>query len=343
MHRITVFCILAITLLAALSAGCDPRLAAFVAGMDGANPSRINIFDGFFFQRRSSFLMFDAAFTGGVRVASGDVNGDGLPDLIGGAGPGGGPFVKVRHGRTGETIFNFLAYDTAFLGGVFVAAGDVNGDGKADIIAGAGAGGPPNVKVFSGLDGSALQSFFAYDVTFLGGVTVAAGDVNGDGRADIITGVGGGAGPQVKVFDGTNQAVLHSFFAYDSRFNGGGFVAAGDVNGDGRADVITGAGAGGGPHVKVFNGVSGAELSSFFAFDTNFTGGVRVAVADVNGDSVPDIVAGTGPGAPAEIRTFNGRDNSQIGSAIHPFESAFVDGIHVTTGSYPLSSLAALQ
>jgi hypothetical protein len=343
MKRLSVLSIFTIMSLATLSTGCDPRIAAFVAGMDGnANPARIALFDGLFFQQRASFLMFPS-FAGGVRVATGDVNGDGLPDLVGAAGPGGGPHIKVRHGGTGETLFNFLAYDTAFVGGVFVATGDVNGDGKADIITGAGAGAGPHVKVFSGADGSVLQSFFAYDAAFLGGVTVAAGDVNGDGKADIITGVQGDSAPQVKVFDGTNQAELHSFFAYDSRFTGGVFVAAGDVNGDGKADVITGAGAGGGPHVKVFNGASGAELSSFFAFDTNFTGGVRVATGDVNNDGVPDVVAGTGPGTPAEIRSFSGRDNTQIGSPIHPFEAAFVDGIFVATGSYSLSSLAALQ
>jgi hypothetical protein len=287
--------------------------------------------------------MFDAAITGGVRVATGDVNGDGLPDLVGAAGPGSGPRVSVRHGGTGETLFNFFAYDVGFAGGVFVAAGDVNGDGRADIITGAGAGAAPHVKVFSGADASALQSFFAYDVTFLGGVTVAAGDVNGDGRADIITGPAGGSPANVKVFDGTNQAVLHSFVAYDAQFTGGVFVASGDVNGDGRADIVTGAGAGGPPHVKVFSGATGAEMNSFFAFDVTFTGGVRVAAGDVNSDGAPDIIAGTGPGAPAEILAFRVVDNSQIGTAIAPFGPAFTDGTFVATGSYPLSSLAAFR
>jgi Ca2+-binding RTX toxin-like protein len=89
------------------------------------------------------------------------------------------------------------------------------------------------VKVFDGTTGAELRSFFAYWPTFTGGVRVAAGDVNGDGFADIVTGAGAGAGPHVKVFDGQTGAALHSFFAYDPSSTGGVFVAAGDLSGDG--------------------------------------------------------------------------------------------------------------
>src|SRR5207244_5549205 len=108
-----------------------------------------------------------------------------------------------------------------------------------------------------GMDGTVLRSFFAYDAGFSGGVSVAAGDVNGDGRADIITGAGAGGAPHVKAFSGLDGSVLRSFFAYDAGFSGGVYVAAGDVNGDGRTDIVTGAGAGGMPHVKAFSGTNG--------------------------------------------------------------------------------------
>jgi hypothetical protein len=94
--------------------------------------------------------------------------------------------------------------------------------------------------------------------------------VNGDGRADIITGAGAGGGPHVAVFSGANLQLLASFFAYDPFFPGGVNVAAGDVDGDGHADIITGAGPGGGPHVAVFSGASLQLLASFFAYDPFF-------------------------------------------------------------------------
>ena len=75
-----------------------------------------------------------------------------------------------------------------------VAAGDFNGDGMTDVITGAGPGGGPHVRVISGAALSELASFYAYDPVFAGGVSVAVGDLDGDGRVDIITGAGSGGG-----------------------------------------------------------------------------------------------------------------------------------------------------
>src|SRR5262249_44956751 len=141
---------------------------------------------------------------------------------------------------------------TAFMGGVSVAAGDMNGDGLTDVITGAGPGGGPNVKVFSGADGSLLNSFMAYDIGFKGGVSVAVGDVGGDGVPDIITGAGPGGGPNVRVFRASDNTLVDSFMAYDPGFTGGVNVAVGDVLGDGHLEIITAPAQGGSSMVKVF-------------------------------------------------------------------------------------------
>jgi hypothetical protein len=277
------------------------------------------------------FFPYEPTFTGGVRVAVGDVNGDGLMDVITGTGPGGGPNVKVFDGKTGSLLQSFFAYDAGFSGGVFVAAGDVNGDGKADIITGTDAGGGPHVKVFNGGDGTELRSFFAFDAGFTGGVRVAAGDVNGDGKADIIVGAGPGGGPQVKVFDGTNSSVLKSFFAFDPAFHNGIFVAAGDLNGDGFSDVIAGPDSGGGPNVKVFDGKTGSLDASFFALPPTFTGGVRVAAGDVNGDGTPDLITGPGAGGGPNVKIFDGSTDALLKS-FFAFDAGFTGGVYVGGG-----------
>jgi serralysin len=152
----------------------------------------------------------------------------------------------------------------------------VDGDGKADIITGAGPGGGSHVKVFSGATGAVLRAFFAYDATFTGGVTVAAGDLDGDHKADIVTGAGPGGGPLVRAFSGATGAVLASFSAYDPNFHGGVWVAAADLDGDGKADIVTGAGPGGGPHVRLWALPGPTQRRGLFAFDPAFAGGVFV-------------------------------------------------------------------
>src|SRR5262249_7034186 len=112
-------------------------------------------------------------------------------------------------------------------------------------------GASPQVRGFDTTDGSPKFGFDAYP-GFTGGVRTALGDVTGDGVPDIITGVGPGGGPHVKVFDGVTLAEVRSFFAFGAGFSGGLTVAAGDVNGDGTADLIVGAGPGGGAHGQVF-------------------------------------------------------------------------------------------
>jgi hypothetical protein len=246
----------------------------------------------------ASFYAYDPAFGGGVVVATGDVNGDGVADIITGAGAGGGPHVRAFSLATGAPVevASFYAYDQAFGGGVFVAGGDIDGDGSADIVTGAGAGGGPHVRAFSLATGTPLEvaSFYAYDPAFGGGVRVATGDVNGDGTADIIAGAGSpGGGPHVRAFSLASGAPVEiaSFYAYDPGFTGGVSVGSGDVDGDGTADVITGAGPSA-PHVRAFSLASGqpVEVASFLAYDAAFAGGVFVAAGGVNGDGAADII-----------------------------------------------------
>jgi Domain of unknown function (DUF4394)/FG-GAP repeat len=313
--------------------------------VSGAGPGggpHVRVFDAHSGALSFEFFAFTPGFTGGVRVATGDVTGDGVPDIITAAGPGGGPHVRVFNGvngaQLGGLVGSFLAYDPAFPGGVWVAAGDVNADGNKDVIVGPGAGGGPDVRVISGANSALIAEFFAYAPEFPGGVRVASADFDRDGDYEIITAPGPGGGPHIKVFDGAGNLFtsaslpnfVNSFFAYSSGFSGGVFVAAGDVNGDGVPDIITGAGAGGGPHVRAISGVNGAIIVEFFAYELSFSGGVQVAVADVNGDGRYEIITTPGPGRPAEVRAFDGVSGALL-QAFQPYGAfqggAFIGGV----------------
>lgn len=270
---------------------------------------------------KKQFTAFEG-FKGHLSLAYGDLNSDGVKDIIAAAGSGGGPHVKVFDGLSGNEIVSFYAYDSNFRGGVNVAAGDLNGDGKLELITGAGAGGGPHVKAFSlsfaGGFGTPQEvaSFFAYDAGFRGGVSVASGDIDGNGTFDIITGAGAGGGPHVRAFSFGPPAPLlgpirelASFYAYDANFRGGVNVASGDLDGVGADEIITGAGTGGGPHVKAFNRATDGSLntvSSFMAYDSSFTGGVTVgSMLATSTSTISTVLTGAGPGGGPHVRGFD--------------------------------------
>jgi hypothetical protein len=306
------------TVLTGADAGGGPHVRRFSA-LDGSTPLTGAL---------NSFFAFDPSFAGGVRVATGDINGDGEPDYITAKGPGTIPEVRVFDGATGTLLWSFMPYEIEFRGGVFVAAGDVDGDGFADVITGSGAGRSGEVKVFSGRDGSVLRDMFVFARAFTGGISVAAGDVNGDGRADLVVGSGPGMPAQVRVLNANDGSTLRAFMPYGVFF-GGVWVAAGDVTGDGFADIVTGAGAGGGPHVLVVNGVTGAVALGFFAFDPAFTGGARVAAGDVNGDGRADVIVGSGAGRTSAVRVFDGATAAMV-SETEPY-GPYSAGVFVAT------------
>jgi hypothetical protein len=314
-----------------------PRFA--VAMGPGSEP-RVNVYDANSALVRS-FLAYDAAFHGGVHVAVADVTGDGVPDVVTAPGTGGGPVVRIFNIVTGALERQWLAYDAAFRGGVSIAIGRLSGPNTGiDIVTGAGPGGGPHVEEFNlDIAGDPFPSYqwMAYNLNFRGGVTVAVGDLNGDGRDEVITGAGAGGGPHVRTFaiayDNNGSFIQPGieFLAYAPAFTGGVFVAAGDLDGDGRAEIITSPGAGGGPHMQVFNGQSGASIASFLAYDPNFRGGVTVATTDLDGDGRAEILTGAGPGGGPHVKAFS---HVTVGPpamdlSFLAFDPAFLGGVFV--------------
>lgn len=205
------------------------------------------------------------------------------------AGFGGNPHVKTFTQEGMPTQFNRFVYDSAFRGGVSVALGDVDGDGKNEIITGAGRGGGPHVRIFKE-NGKELASFFAFHPNFHGGINVAAGDVDWDGKDEVVVAQASLGQAWIKVYKiNSARPIIGEWIAYPLHVECGADVAMGDVDGDGQDEIITGAGPNGGPHVRVFE-ANGIPLPIyFFAFDPKYRGGVSVAAGDVDGDGKDEI------------------------------------------------------
>lgn len=269
----------------------------------------------------TQFEAYGYSFTNGVRVAVGDLNGDGSLEEVTGQGPYGNSELTVLD-EQGNELQDLYPFGQTWQG-LYVAAGDVNGDGKAEIVAGSGCCEEPRVKVYDG-SGHEVSSFLAFDPTFQGGVRVATGDLEGNGTADIIAGAGPGGPPVVRIFEASGQRKL-SFYAFDPAYTGGVYVAAGDVDGDGKAEIVVGSGTTG--EVRVFD-AQGHELTAFQAYPPSdgYYDGTRVAVGDVNGDGVAEIVTGPGRVRPVDVEIFNGHGQQLGGFRAH---QEFQGGIYV--------------
>ncbi|HUE70722.1 MAG TPA: SdrD B-like domain-containing protein, partial [Pirellulaceae bacterium] len=241
--------------------------------------------------------------------------------------------VLVLDQTSGSILTSFLAYEANFVGGTRVATGDINGDGIDEIITAPGRGRAPEVRVFT-QQGVELTEYrtMAYLPKFKGGVQVAVGDVNGDGRMDIVTAPSSGKA-EIRVFLGQDGAdpiantPFKKFKAFGAKFVGGAFVRAADMgtrlgNGtfnntlDGKAEIIVGSGPGIKAAIKIFHvnatPVAVRTINPFTIGKSVYKNGVNFDVADLNGDSVPDLVVGTENGGNSRVETFVWNGSAQL-------------------------------
>ncbi len=247
------------------------------------------------------------AYRGNAVSGAGDVNRDGVDDVIvgepflstGATQPG---FAYIYSGQTGALIHTLAGNNAGDeFGGAVDGMGDLNNDGHADVVVGAPARGfSPGVgyaNVHSGFDGSVMFTFTDGVTGSEFGTAVAnAGDVNNDGKADIVIGAPAGASGfgQVTVYSGANGALLHTFTGdVFPDYLGFSVDGANDINGDGYADIIAGAPFGPTGFARVFSGKDGSVLRTIpgrFAMD--YMGRAVDGVGDLTGDGVPDLLVG---------------------------------------------------
>lgn len=252
-----------------------------------------------------------------------DLDGDGLDEVLVGAyldGTNGNQAgkVEVLSGASGSVIHVRYAESALDHFGFAVArAGDVDGDGFEDFVVGApmaGFNSDGKVYVYSGLTGAEIWSVAGPSPFMRLGTSVAgAGDLDGDGRAEVIVGANGDdLDPNddrgsATVYSGQDASVLHKFWGTDDVDGAGRSVAGGcDVDGDGIGDLIVGSLEVSLPNaegeVQVFSGLNGVRLQRLVA-DTPFEWfGVSVASpGDLDGDGKDEVLVGAKTARPGDV------------------------------------------
>ncbi len=204
------------------------------------------------------------------------------------------------------------------------------------VVGGGGDTGSPTIKVLRP-DGSLVYSVDAFadsNGQYLNyPLSVAVGDVTGDGIPDVVAAEGPGGLAQVRVLDGVTHAIVRRFTA--PYYSTGASVAIGDINADGVGDIIIGSGPNVTPWVAVYSGKTGGLLRGFQAFKNWLNrGGVNVAAGDFNHDGFDDIVIGQGEGNYSDVRVVSGSSIYTELLSFRAYDSSFLGGVHVATGDF---------
>ncbi len=282
--------------------------------------------------QQNSFNAFDSASENGGTVAVGDVNNDGIDEIVVGAGSGSQPYVRV-YNAAGTRLSEFLAYDAGMRSGVNVAVGNLGGGAAAEIVTGTGKGGGPQVRVFdmNGVE-KFTSGFFAYDEGFRGGVQVATANIDGKGADEIITAAGPGGGAHVRGFDKYGNFNGFDLFPFDAGFRGGVSVAGANVDGGAEDEVVVSQ-LTFGQQVKVYKTSADERiLGEFNPYASGFAGGVVVAGGDLDRDGVDEVVTVTRQGGATHVRSFEGH-GKVLDAGFLAYEDQFRGGAAIAVGN----------
>jgi hypothetical protein len=329
--------------------GTKERLPVLVSG---SGDGRVYVYargvDGNLAYTGQAFTAF-AGYSGAVRTAVADFTGDGIADYAFTTGRGAPAQVRVIDGATGADIVAPTTMLGGFGGGAFVAAGDMDRDGRAELAVAAGPGGSPTVVTYRVQSGLLVRTatFMPLLPSARSGVRIAMGDLNGDGAADLVAAAGPGWIPRVRVYDGARLAsgtaseLTPGFLAFGTQITYGVNVTIGDVTGDGRDDLVVSQGLGGTSKVRVWSGMEIAanpvtpvselpKYQEFFANGTASRDGIRTVARDIDGDGRAELVTSPAGGPYGWLRALTVTDSTvEALAAVFPFGGPALSGIFV--------------
>ena len=234
----------------------------------------------------------------------------------------GTPTVSVVDPASGTVVRQFDVYEQGFMGGVQTAIHDVDNDGQDDIVVAPGRGRVGEIRVFD-IDGEEMSEYriTPFGSSFLSGVNIALGDIDGDGTKDLIAGQAAGSTVSIHfgagVGLGWESTAFQQYMPYGTTHLAGVTVAAADIgaitNGavtqadskDGRAELVLGTGPGAIKSVQILDVASAPKIVAELSIDPTIGySGVTIASGLYNDRSVDDIMVSGGQGDAARVDIF---------------------------------------
>lgn len=242
-------------------------------------------------------------FKGGLNIAGVDLGGDGIEEILIGLGKENMPLVKIFR-QDGTLVNEFLAFPQGFRGGVELIGCDLNNDGSEEIITAPSYDGGPQIRILNGFGEPVLgPGFFVDEKEKRIGLELACGDVNGDLKKEIIVAIPKNNKYIIKAYNFLGGEVIEEFEAFNYG-TGEISLASLDVDLNGVEDIIVGSPIWQDNKVKMFKN-DGTLIHEFSPYGDAFTGGVDVAVDDIDNDGFKEIITSPIFNGGPHIRVFN--------------------------------------
>ncbi|MFH1536466.1 MAG: hypothetical protein ABID45_00595, partial [Patescibacteria group bacterium] len=244
------------------------------------NGSFAKVYDSEGIQKRRSFYTYDSNYGGGTQIIK----------LAKKTIVASNTYVSIYNSR-GQKIEKFAPYGEQYSDGINISIGYLHkkySRGRTLVVGSKESGG--QIRMYS-LGGNLVHpGCFPYGTGFNGGINISTGNVTGSIAEEIVVAPASSGGPHVKILNRTCSEIMPGFMAYDEGSSSGVSVGVGDINGEGKDEIVTGPGKGLAPHVKIFNAKGKVLSPGFFPYSTDNKSGLFITVADIDNNGVYEII-----------------------------------------------------